>query len=53
MSTTITKNNVEQQTNSNRSSYVHLFAGGYEEKRISQNSNIFIHLVLPGHLVRC
>lgn len=29
MSTNNIKNNEEQQTNINRSSYVHLFAGGY------------------------
>jgi len=32
MSTNTTKNNGEQQTNFNRSSYAHLLAGGYENR---------------------
>jgi hypothetical protein len=33
MSTNTTKNNGEQQTNVNRSSYVHLLAGGYKTRK--------------------
>ena len=52
MSTNTTKNNGQQQTNVNRSSYVHLLAGGY---KIKEEKNLFyirfIYIVLLVHLV--
>jgi hypothetical protein len=47
-----TNNNEKQQTNINRSSYVHLLAGGYENREKEYVKYIiFLLLVLPEHLV--
>ena len=58
MSTNTAKNNGEQQTNVNRSTYAHLLAGGYdkrqrERERKSQirTYNIHFTIVLLVHLV--